>query len=375
MLVPAAWQKEIDANGPKAERYRRALAKAESVSKPVIPPLATSYGNALAAIIARESGHHIECGDCKAEVLRLNQMTAHQIHLERDAIASAIVERGKTKALRWWQRWGATLAPEIAKRTVLSWIDEATGYPWRSEIRHLTMHIWPTKKHDAWKWNLTELSKRWNLFNGKRIIAIAYDGLTVSAETVLAFARSLGMEFDHIIVQPNHRSLREVATWLPMLELLSPSTAAENEVVFSMHGKGVRHETSGDHIQWWAELMYRSCLDNWPQVEEVLKDHVSAGSFKRYNDFKGRAGGTDNHCWHYSGTFFWWRLSEIGRRAWKTVDQKYYGTESWLGYTVKPEEAACLFHDNSQSLYEADYWRDVVIPEWQAMHTDTMRFE
>jgi hypothetical protein len=228
-----------------------------------------------------------------------------------------------------------------------------------SSIRHLTYHIWPTIEHDAWKWNLQQLAARWSLFNGTKILAIVTDGQSVEANVVLEFARSLGMHFDHVIQMRNHM-LREVVTWLPMLEILSPETAAENEVVFSAHGKGVRHSATGNQVTDWADLMYRSCLDDWPTVEAQLAQFVATGSFKRYNNFDTPG----NHCWHYSGTFFWWRLAEIGRRNWRKVDAKYFGTESWIGHQAPPEECGCLFLDGSGDLYSREYWTEVVWPAW-----------
>ncbi len=237
-------------------------------------------------------------------------------------------------------------------------------------IRHLTYHLWPTKEHDCWKWNLQQLAQRWPLFNGTRIIAIVTDGKTVSADEVIEFAASLGLTFDHVLQMKNHM-LREVVTWIPMLELLKPETATEDEVVFSAHGKGVRHHQTGDRITDWADLMYRSCLDDWPTVEDHLKRFVATGSFKRYNAFDSPG----NNRWHYSGTFFWWKLAEIGRRNWRKVDQKYYGTESWIGHQCTREETGCLFMDDVGDPYDIDYWKRKIWPAWYRLHPELKPLE
>jgi len=270
-----------------------------------------------------------------------------------------MVDRAKTKAPKFWQRWGATLAPGVAKENALKWISEATGCPWSSEIRHITMHLWPTIKHDAWQWNLEQLSKRWRLFNGTKILTIVTDSSTVEHEAVTEFCRHRGMVFDHVLVRENHKSLREVATWVPMLTLLNPETAGPNEVVFACHGKGVRHETREDHIKAWAEVMYESCLDYWPIAEEQLKTKVSAGSFRRFGGFT-----TKCRNFHYSGTFFWWRLAELGKRDWKKVEQKYWGTENWISCQAESNECGVLFHDKCASLYKYEYWKEVIWPAW-----------
>lgn len=241
---------------------------------------------------------------------------------------------------------------------------------WSNGVRHLTYHIWPTKDHDCWKWNLQQIANRWSLFNGKKILAIVTDAKTVSAEAVIEYVNEIGLRFDHVLQMLNSKELREVLTWLPMLELLSPETAGENEVVFSAHAKGTRHRETGTHVQDWSDLMYRSCLDNWPEVDRQLKVFVATGSFKRYNGFATNSAGLANSAWHYSGTFFWWRLAEIGRRNWRVVDRRFFGTESWLGYQCRREEAGCLFLDDAHDLYDRNYWNDCVWPQWLKTHSD-----
>lgn len=230
----------------------------------------------------------------------------------------------------------------------------------QSTVRHLTIHVYPTRQHDGWKWNLRQLQQRWSLFNGQKLLGIASDVQTESAATVVDYARTLGMEFDRVIAVPNKPTIREVATWLPMLEYLNPSRAADNEVVFSCHAKGVRHHTMTDTLTGWTRLMWEVNLDDWRTVENALSSHLMAGAFRRYGNFTTRG----NNRWHYSGTFYWWRLAEIGRRNWRKVDQKFFGTESWPGHVCKANETSCLFMDDCGDLYKREYWRDTVWPEW-----------
>lgn len=232
---------------------------------------------------------------------------------------------------------------------------------WVSTTRHLTYHVWPTIHHETWKWNLEQIASRSNLFNGKRVLGVVTDQRSHGAGAVIKFSEQLGLNWTDIVERRNEKRLREVVTWLPMLEILNPSSAGPEEVVFSAHAKGVRHNTSGDHLQQWAELMYRSCLDDWPSVESQLSHFLATGSFKRYGMFNTQ----DNKRWHYSGTFFWWRLAEIGRRNWKRVDRQFFGTESWLGHQCYRNETGSLFLDNAGDLYKPDYWRETVDPEWQ----------
>jgi len=231
---------------------------------------------------------------------------------------------------------------------------------WKSEIRHLTFHLFATHRHDGWKWNLEQLAKRWKLFNGTTIVAIAIDNKTHSADYVRDYLQSIELNFDHILVLPNDPIRREVATWLPMLRLLNPETAGENEVVFACHAKGVRHDDMSETLTRWTQCMYESCLDFWPLVEAQLSSKIATGSFKRYGTFNTPG----NNRWHYSGTFFWWRLSELGKRNWQKVDQQFFGTESWLGHQCVPEETGVLFCDFTDDLYYLDYWEREVCPNW-----------
>lgn len=95
-------------------------------SRPTPQADVSDIGTRLHKIIEREAGT-IDCGDCQNEIARLNQMTADQVREERDTIADGIVGRAKSKAPKFWQRWGATLAPGIAASSVIGWIDEALG--------------------------------------------------------------------------------------------------------------------------------------------------------------------------------------------------------------------------------------------------------
>jgi hypothetical protein len=142
-----------------------------------------------------------------------------------------------------------------------------------------------------------------------------------------------------------------------MLSLLNPQSAGENEVVFSAHAKGQKYDDPS-HTRDWTDLMYQSCLDDWPAVYNALRTSLMAGSMREY----GLLGKW--HNWAYSGTFYWWRLAEIGKRKWRDVDQWFAGTESWPGKMCDARETACLFLNDSRRMYDHQYWVDVVWPEW-----------
>ena len=348
------------------ERIREANRKRRTTGANRI--IRTKYGNKLAEVIARHTGEHVDCSGCDNEIARLNGMTAEQIRADLNNIATGILSRGQTKARTWWQRWACTIAPEFLRGRVTDWILEAidgppvvTEEPWGCDTRHLTFHVFPTQHQDSWQWNLRQLAARWSLFNGRKVLGLAIErGKTVQPGQVIDYAASLGMHFDAVIERHNSRILREVVTWRPMLEALGITSMGSREVVFSAHAKGVRHTVREDHIEAWARLMYRSCLDNFAAVEPLLLSHVFAGSFKRYNNFRTPG----NHVWHYSGTFYWWRPAEVAKRNWQKVDHKFYGTESWPGHQAARDEAVCLFLDDCADLYDREYWRAEVWPRW-----------
>lgn len=228
-----------------------------------------------------------------------------------------------------------------------------------ADSRNLIYHIWPVKKTDHWRWNVRELLKRIDLFNGVRTIGIAIDGNTVTAAEVQAeFA---GVRIDHWIVRPNNPKAGEGATFLEMMATLP----RDQSVTCYAHAKGVKYEQGNTTPVKWAELLYRSTLDNWPMVRNALRDFPVVGTFKRYGHYRL----PQNHGWHYSGTFFWFRNGETFLRSgWSHLQKSLYGcVEVWPANVYKATEAACLLGDNAGNLYDpneiAKHDRDLTFRE------------
>lgn len=226
-------------------------------------------------------------------------------------------------------------------------------------VKHLTYHIWPVKGNDAWTWNVDQIMNADHLFNGKRIIAIATDKSTYSAEHV---KRYLGSFPTDIIEVENDRRLREVATWVPMLELLQPYTSPL-DVTFSSHAKGVRYSEKDDKypiMRRWSDAMYRTLLTSWDKATRpLLERHPTVGSFLRTNVGNEEGWGP----WHWTGSFFWWRNKEAFARDWRNVPQAWYGTEAWPGLVFKREEAGVMILDNVIAMDSDSYWKDHVEQE------------
>ncbi len=349
----------------------------------------SNAGTLMLTAVEAEIGNRVNCGTCRNYLMGLNGKPNHD--------HAAIVQKLYAE-IEWPQHWRATHGDKDGQRkrigeivsSVLAsatttcptprptrshrvtskgrkpyagWRSEADGPriehgPFVSSIRHLTYHVWASNRGDSWQWNLEQLAKRWKIFNGTRIIGVVHDKDSRPADEVLTFAESLGMNFDHQVIKPNVPKLREVVTWIPMLNLLKPESAGANEVVFSGHAKGQKYEDP-KHTRDWTDLMYQSCLDDWASVYNALRTSLMAGSFKEF----GLLGKW--HDWAFSGTFFWWRLAEIGKRNWRQVDQWFAGTESWPGKMCDPRETACLFLNDSRRMYDQPYWSETVWPEWQ----------
>lgn len=224
-------------------------------------------------------------------------------------------------------------------------------------VRNCTFHVWPVKNTRAWQWNCDQLLKRASLFNGKRLVAIAHDAQADHPDAVKEYLRDFTDDF---LVFGNNPKLREVVSWVPMLERLESLNA--NEVTFACHSKAVKHRLSpgspGTTLFQWTETMWETCCDHWEYVRELLQDKAMAGSFRRFGQFKTHR----NHAWHYSGTFYWFRHIDVFQRNWRYTDQKFFGTESWPGHMFKADETACIFFDQANDLYRVPYWTGVIQP-------------
>lgn len=226
-------------------------------------------------------------------------------------------------------------------------------------VRHLTFHVWPVSGFGAWQWNCDRLIESASLFNGRRIVAIATDDTTDSADDV---KRYLGDFTDEFVETKNDPRLREVATWLPMLTRLE-SNNGPHDVTFSCHAKGVRHkrtpDAEGSTVFPWTEAMWQTCSD-WQAVRPLLETKATVGTFRRFAAHTSTRG---FGAWHYSGTFYWWRNRDAFRRGWKNVLQTFFGTEAWPGLLFGKEDAGVIVCDDVRDLYKLDYWKNEIEPQ------------
>lgn len=122
--IPRQWQEAMDAGTPLGARVRKALEKFTPDYKPV-PKKKTGYGDRLAEIIQRETGEQTTCAGCQNEIAVLNWMPREEVLATAAELSERIRSRASVRARAWWQRWGCTLAPDLARAKIQSWILEA----------------------------------------------------------------------------------------------------------------------------------------------------------------------------------------------------------------------------------------------------------
>ena len=227
--------------------------------------------------------------------------------------------------------------------------------------RNLIYHVWPVRG-STWRWNLDELVRRIDLFNGRRVIGIVCDERSEDAAAVQAHLEGHGCEF--VVMRNDARG--ESATFAAMLERVA--SVADDEVSFYAHAKGVKYEPQlPASVKRWAELQYAVTLDGWLAVREQLDRFAMTGIFRKHGRFANHRNVGD---WHYSGTFFWMRHASVFARDWRNVPQFYGGVEAWPGMQFARHETGCLLLDNLRELpYQERFWAqkgNAAAAQWKA---------
>jgi hypothetical protein len=228
-------------------------------------------------------------------------------------------------------------------------------------VRHLIYYIWPTAHSDVWRWNVSQLLRRMDQFNGKRIVAIATDDKAVSFDECKAAFQGTVTDFRHYANDPKRG---ETVAFLDLLK--SVQSTDQREVVTYCQAKGVKYPADTKHmVRRWTETMYSSLLDYPLLIEDTLLTHQMVGTFlKSGNTFDGLP-----PAWHYAGTLFWFRSAAIfSNPNWQHIPTQWWGTEAWPGIVCPREAAACLVMEGvapTMHLYARKYWREVVNPIWQ----------
>lgn len=321
------------------------------------PYINTGLGDRVAEALERLSGDSISCGACKREVLELNRLDSAELIESAPALAERIATRAAKIAPSWWQRWGATLAPGLAANQIEAVIRRVAERPEPPTVQpmtftdpkcHLMYHIWPTHR-GYWKWHLRQLAARWAIFTGRKVLGVVVGDGAATADEVRAESESLGLDWDQIHIGENRPSRGEVVSWPKLIRDIAWSHHGRQDLCFYGHAKGSKANTEA--VKLWSQAMYQHLLDRFPEVKDALSDKLFAGCFRK----KGMFETVDNHRWHFSGTFYWFRLYDIFKREWNRVDDEYYGAESWPGLMAKHEESACIIGDEYDGTFRNMY--------------------
>jgi hypothetical protein len=238
--------------------------------------------------------------------------------------------------------------------------------------RNLLYHLYPTKHSDIWKWNVSQLLRRMDCFNGQKIVSICTDDKTVSFEEARETFQGTVTNFIH---SPNDPSLGEVVNFYELLKRIE--NIDPRQIVMYLHAKGVKYDKDTKHmVHRWAEVMYSNMLDYPHVVEDSLLSHPFCGTFLK----SGNAFADLPPSYHFAGTFFAARHSYLfDKPNWHQIPRHWWGTEAWPGIVCPKSEADCLLMEGlapTMQLYSRKYWKNIVNPiwrEWQIKHASLHR--
>ena len=247
--------------------------------------------------------------------------------------------------------------------------------------RNLLYHVYPVQGNGVWQWNVDELCRRLDLFNGRVVVAVALDpatgrkpdptgpwspdtgrhlGACASLEEVRARFGRHAERIEFIAVE-NDPALREVATFLPLFSRVESTDPCE--VTLYAHAKGsTRH--AGHTARRWTEILFEVFLDHWPLVEAQLRLWPVTGCFMKLGPGWSRTQ-TDSD-WHYSGSWFAFRNASLfSQPDWRRIDQFWSGIEPYPSQHWRHHECGVLFCRGqvpAVNLYSQDYLRRTVEP-------------
>ncbi len=220
---------------------------------------------------------------------------------------------------------------------------------------NLIYHIWPRKGNGVWQWNVEQLLRRIELFDGIRSIGVVTDQSSDRLEDVQAAFGNV--RIDNWICFPNDPAKSETVTFAKLLATIP----ADDSVTFRGHAKGVKYDDP-HATREWAEMLYEICLDDPAFVDASLTQYPCCGPFVVESDWPrpGR--------WHFSGAFYWFRSSVLKNPTAIQVEENYWGAELWPQTVWERSDAGVLFGQTCGRLYnrhELERMKDW-IKDWRA---------
>lgn len=224
-------------------------------------------------------------------------------------------------------------------------------------MRHLAYYCYPRACRQKWRNSVEHLLSRWDQFDGRKLVTIATDQWCNQPEDVIEAFDGRGCEF---VVRENVPGMQETAHLVEQLAMLEGETG----IVLRCHSKGSTHPEHEAPNHPWLDAMAAACLDCPQLVDCAMERAHVAGAFRSIIPF-------GSSSWHFAGSFYWLKLSELFARDWRRIDQAYFGVESYPGTQFQLSESACLFFDNASGamLYDRTFHEQNVIPSltwWKA---------
>jgi hypothetical protein len=217
-------------------------------------------------------------------------------------------------------------------------------------VRNLIYHVYPGKGNDLWRANVRQLVRRWDLFTGRRLIAVAIGPKSHGLDEVTREFGDVDADFRPFANDPE---LREVLTFRPLLEQVADTDPGT--VTFYAHSKGNATlesaqgpQNAADRVRGatrWRNAMYHHLLDRWLVVEQALTRSAAVGTTQMEGRFRYPSGLTFGPgFWMFAGTFFWLRHDVIfGLPNWREIAADRYGAEAWLGSLLPMSAVASVF--------------------------------
>ena len=206
--------------------------------------------------------------------------------------------------------------------------------------------------------NLKCLEMYIDIFDGKKIVYVAVDGVIRHSKEKIVEALPILKRFDEIHLFENHPIHRESES---LIELLSHVKDSTDSITFYAHSKGNTHPID-DSLRNWIVCMYYFNLDGdyLKEAEQQLGgNYTTSGILKKDCKSGGIIGD-----WHYSGAFFWINDEKFFKNEWSMGLRGQMALESYLGEKIKSSEAFSTFVTESFNFHmNDDLWKTKVNSE------------
>jgi len=232
--------------------------------------------------------------------------------------------------------------------------------------RDLIYHICPLRSNDLWLRNVEQLLARIEVFNGRRLVAIAVGSNDLLHDVDRVKRELKGHGIDYILVR-NDRNLREVASFRPLLDVVG-GDPNKDRAVFYAHTKGNSTYDNVEGATYWRNVMYHELLDKWQRCVELIQEgYAFVGTHQMI-------WGATQKCpypsrlahgqWMFAGTFWWFSAARVfSHPRWRIVPQDRYGAEAWPSGLFNPEECKSVWQPIAPDKL---YGRDPYDPELYA---------